>query len=304
MSYGNKKKIVVKHLLEKRQSKIKSFIFFLEYGDIIADIVDLMNLCNEGKRSEIITKIEQIREKYYNYHDLLMPAINQYVLIKGSIPLKVCLIGQNGVGRSTILKKLFDVETNTFPNEYHVLKDAFFNYRSISINSTYSKTDFDIFTYSHINEKQGIENILEKKDLVEESSVIMAIVDASSRSELARFENVIGPLLLSNPSLSKRMVIILNKIDLIPIQDAKPWNLDANSPTKECMIQVREILKRLHSSLEKYNIKEDQLTYCSAIRKYNLDDILDKCIKASGEMLVIPLIGYSASPDNNQIPDF
>lgn len=195
-----------------------------------------------------------------------------------SVPPKLAVIGKSGVGKTETIKNLFDVEWHTsevFTGTKDVQKETF------QLKGGWKLTAIDMPGLGDSIAKD--ERVLEiYKEILPDVDVIFYIMQADDRG-LGDDEKIIEEILKCGKDLDKKLVIGLNKVDLLGENEGLEWDDLSNLPSEEqeSLIERKcaDISKRF---LKDIGIKKDAVTYFSANKRYNLYHVLYAIIIHSG----------------------
>jgi len=206
--------------------------------------------------------------------DKLGEAISQEI----AIPPKVAIIGKSGVGKTSTINNLFNVEwhtSETITGTTAVQKETF----KLKGEGKLTVLDMPGLGDSIKNDKKFIEIY---KEILPDVDVILYIIQADDRG-LGEDERIIKDILKCDKELDKKFIIGINKVDLLGENEGLEWDDRINLPSvkQEKLIEEKcnDTIKRL-SKLTR--IEKEAIVYFSAIKRYNLYLLLYAIITHSG----------------------
>ena len=197
-----------------------------------------------------------------------------------AIPPKIAIIGKAGVGKTTTINSLFNVEWHT----------------SETITGT---TDAQMETFQlkgegklSVVDMPGLGDSIARdiefqkiyQDILPNVDVILYIIQADDRG-LGEDERIIRDVVLRcGKNLDKKLVIGINKVDLLGENKGLEWDDRINLPSEaqEKLIDVKcgDIAKHLTKAT---GIKKEAIVYFSAVKYYHLYDLLYTIVSHSGQ---------------------
>lgn len=194
-------------------------------------------------------------------------------------PPKIAIIGKSGTGKTTTINSLFNVEwhvSETVTGTTEIQKETF----KLTGEGKLTVIDMPGLGDSIANDLKFIEIY---KEILPEVDVILYVIQADDRA-LGEDERIIRDIILQcGKDLHKKLVIAINKVDLLGENEGLEWNDSINLPNEaqEQLIKRKcaDISKRLSQNL---GIKEDGIEYYSAIKYYRLYDLLKAIVLHSG----------------------
>lgn len=210
-----------------------------------------------------------------NISDKLNKAIEDEV----AVPPKIAVIGKAGVGKTTTINSLFNVEwhtSETITGTTKVQMETF----DFEGNSKLTIIDMPGLGDSKANDKEFIEIY---KKMLPSVDVIFYIIQADDRG-LGEDERIIKEVISKcGNNICKNFVIGINKVDLLGKNIDLKWNNFSNLPSEEQENYIKkkceETIKRLSKATD---VKEKAITYFSATKCYNLYSVLNTIITQSG----------------------
>jgi predicted GTPase len=203
-------------------------------------------------------------------------------------PVKLIGAGQTGVGKSTLIQSIFAVEDEDIPDE-------------ITTDATQSETqDFKSFEIENedgfkirFTDGPGLGESIQKDkeripkwiDEIQKHDALYWVLDASSR-DIAHIQRNIKNI-LDETGYRDRVVVVLNKVDQIELEQddldegKEGWDEEFNVPTPELEEQIERRTDDIIEKLSDYaGISEDQIIPCSALKRWNHGEVLDKLIES------------------------
>lgn len=205
-------------------------------------------------------------------------------------PVRIIGAGQAGVGKSTLLRSIFAVEEGDIPSS--ITTDATraetMQFQSFQIES---EDGFKI----EFTDGPGLGESIERDEellpqwveQIKQHDMLYWVLDASSRDVRHIQENIRH--VLDETGYRDRIVVVLNKIDQIELEqedregDAQGWDETYNVPTDELEEQIERRTDDLVDKLETVGVPEDQIIACSALKRWNHGEVLDKMIETLPE---------------------
>jgi predicted GTPase len=205
-------------------------------------------------------------------------------------PVRIIGAGQAGVGKSTLLRSIFDVKEEDIPS-------------SITTDATSAETtEFESFQIENedgfkieFTDGPGLgESISRDEELIpkwieeiRKHHLLYWVLDASSR-DIAHIQRNMNKI-LNETGYHDRIVVVLNKIDQIELErsdrkkGAQGWNEKYNVPTDELEKQIEKRTNDIISKLSNIGIPEDKIVPCSALKRWNHGEVLDELIESLPE---------------------
>lgn len=195
-----------------------------------------------------------------------------------SVPPKLAVIGKSGVGKTETINNLFDVEWHT-SEVLTGTKDAQKETFHLKGGGKLTVIDMPGLGDSIANDERFLEIY---KEILPDVDVIFYIMQADDRG-LGDDEKIIEEILKCGKDLDKKLVIGLNKVDLLGENEGLEWDDLSNLPSEEQESLIERkctaISKRFSKNI---GIKKDATTYFSAVKRYNLYHVLYTIIMHSG----------------------
>lgn len=201
-------------------------------------------------------------------------------------PVKIIGAGQAGVGKSTLLRSIFDIKEEDIPSD-------------ITTDPTSAETDsFESFQIENedgfkieFTDGPGLgESLSRDEELIpkwieeiQKHDLLYWVIDASSR-DIAHIQSNMDKI-LDETGYRDRIVVVLNKIDQIELEredrnkGIEGWNEKYNVPTDELEAQIEKRTTDIVQKLSNVGIPEDQVIACSALKRWNHEEVLDKIIE-------------------------
>lgn len=230
------------------------------------------------KLDSLFNELELSDEKQDELKNNIESDLNQPVRIIGA--------GQTGVGKSTLLRSIFDIEDEDIPDG--ITTDATSaeteEFRSFQIeNSDGFKIEF--------TDGPGLGESIERDEKliprwveeVKKHDLLYWVLDASSR-DIAHIQTNMKKI-LDSTGYRDKIVVVLNKVDQIELkrEDYKKgvegWNEKYNVPTDELEEQIERRTEDIIEKLDTVGIPEDQIVACSALKRWNHGKVLDTLIE-------------------------
>lgn len=195
-----------------------------------------------------------------------------------NIPPKIAVIGKSGVGKTTTINNLFNVNWDVS--------------HTVAGTKKAQSKEFELSGGGKLNVidmpglGEDIDTDLEYekiyKDVLPETDVVIYVIQANAKdfSEDQRIINEVVKSALNN--LDKKIIIGLNQVDKIGPGE---WNNKLNLPSPE---QAKSIERRCNDIIKKLSkvtkIKREKIVYYSAIKRFNLYLLLNAMIRGAGEL--------------------
>lgn len=198
-----------------------------------------------------------------------------------AIPPKIAVIGKSGVGKTSTINSLFNVE-------WHMSE--------VSTGTTAAQTEtFKLKGEGKLSviDMPGLGDSIAKdrefeaiyKEILPDVDVVLYIIQADDRG-LGEDERIIRDVVIpSIKGIEKKIVIGLNKVDLIGENEGLEWDDLSNLPSEaqEKLIDAKcnDIVKRLSKNT---GISKDRITFYSAVKRYRLYYLLYSVVIAAGDL--------------------
>jgi len=234
---------------------------------------------NHSSKNNLLKKLNLMLKKNLNISEEDATNVSKAISDEMDIPPKIAIIGKSGVGKTSTINSLFNVEwhtSETITGTLDVQKETF------KLKGEGKLTVFDMpgLGDSIENDKKFIELY---KRVLPDVDVILYIIQADDRG-LGEDEHIIKDILKCDKKLNKKFVIGINKVDLLGENEGLEWDDYINLPSieQEKLIERKcnEIIKRLSKEI---NLKKEVIVYFSAIKRYHLYDLLNMIVKYSGK---------------------
>jgi predicted GTPase len=205
-------------------------------------------------------------------------------------PVKIIGAGQSGVGKSTLLRSIFDIKEDDIPND-------------ITTDPTSAETDeFESFQIENedgfkieFTDGPGLgESLSRDEELIpkwieeiQKNDLLYWVLDASSR-DIAHIQGNMDKI-LDQTGYRDRIVVVLNKIDQIELEreDRKKgvegWNERYNVPSDELEEQIEKRTNDITDKLSNIGVPKNKIIACSALKRWNHGEVLDKLIDSLPE---------------------
>ena len=205
-------------------------------------------------------------------------------------PVKVIGAGQSGVGKSTLLRSIFEIN-----EEEEDIPDW------LTTSATSAETEeFRSYTMEteegfkiQFTDGPGLGESMEKDEEylpqwaeeIEEHDLFYWVLDSSARGAITSVQRNLD-YLLKNTNYDNNIVIVMNKVDQIQLPREKrskhggdQWNEKYNLPTDELENQIEKRTEDIQEKLHRYNgISKNQMVACSALKRWHNDEVLDKFV--------------------------
>lgn len=196
-----------------------------------------------------------------------------------AIPPKVAIIGKSGVGKTSTINNLFDVEWHT-SETITGTTDAQIETFELKGKGKLTVVDMPGLGDSIANDEKFTEIY---KKILPDVDVIMYIIQADDRG-LGTDERIIKDVVLQcGKDIDKKLVVGINKVDLLGENEGLKWDSLINLPSEEqeklIERKCEDIVKRLSKDV---GIDKDTITYFSAVKRYHLYDLLYTIVVQSG----------------------
>lgn len=232
-------------------------------GGKIDELMDSLSI-SEQKKQELRSDIEEDLEE----------------------PVRLIGAGQTGVGKSTLLRSIFAVEEDDIPDE--ITTDATRaetqQFRSFQIeNEDGFRIQFTDGPGLGESIKKDEELIPQWIEEIQKHDLLYWVLDASSRDIRHIQENM--DRILDETGYRDRIVVVLNKVDQIELErtdredGAQGWNEKYNIPTDELEEQIERRTEDIVKKLGRVGIPQDQIIACSALKRWNHDEVLDTIVE-------------------------
>ena len=255
-----------------------------------------------GRVDELLDQLPVTEEKKGE----LRQEINQNL----SEPVRIIGAGQAGVGKSTLLRSIFAVEEGDIPSD--ITTDATraetMQFQSFQIeNEDGFKIEFTDGPGLGESLERDEELIPQWVEQIDQHDVLYWVIDASSR-DVAHIQKNIRHV-LDETGYSDRIVVVLNKIDQIELEQedreegAEGWDEEYNVPTDELEEQIDRRTNDLVEKLETVGVPEDQIIACSALKRWNHGEVLDKMVETLPEEKQIKVAANRDVADIRELVD-
>lgn len=211
------------------------------------------------------------------------------LLKERQIPVKIIGAGQCGVGKTELLKSIFDISTGDL-TEYEKLKTGAVKAVTKDFFSFVITNDNGFKVQFTDGPGFGEDETLEEKyfkmwiNEIPNHDLLYWVLDGSSRDIQHIQRNI--KRILDETGYSKKVIIILNKVDQILLSaddEAKGiigWDNDLNIPSEELDNLIKQRTDDIIEKLEAYvNISRDQIVVCSARKRWNHGAVLERFLQ-------------------------
>lgn len=197
-----------------------------------------------------------------------------------AIPPKVAIIGKSGVGKTTTINSLFNVEWHT--------SEIFTGTMDAQMETFQLKGEGKLTVVDMPGLGDSIARDIEfqkiYQDILPDVDVILYIIQADDRG-LGEDERIIRDVVLKcGKNLDKKLVVGINKVDLLGENEGLEWddriNLPSERQEKLIVSKCGDIVKHLVSAT---GIKKESIVYFSAVKYYHLYDLLFAVVSQSGQ---------------------
>lgn len=205
-------------------------------------------------------------------------------------PFRVAVIGQSGVGKSSIVNAMFGVSnyvSDVMEGTTDVVEQKF----ELLPNFTLSLFDMPGLN-NDVKKDMYYEEVYRK--ILPKCDVILYVINSHSRDigeDCRILKEVVLPICLNN-KLTERLVVAFNKIDTIgesidPTDPELKWNIFDNLPTEKLkdaiLVKLNDFIDKLISENlidDKSGVKKEMIVFCSALFNYNLQPLFNAICSA------------------------
>ncbi len=226
-----------------------------------------------GQMSDLIDKLRANLPK--DMADKLSKAIADEM----AVPPKVAVIGKSGVGKTTTINSLFNVEWHT--------SEILTGTTDAQMETFQLKGEGKLSVVDMPGLGDSIAKDIEFKKIYQEIlpdvDVILYIIQADDRG-LGEDERIIRDVVLQcGKDLDKKMVVGINKVDLLGENEGLEWDDRINLPSEEQEELIENKCNDIVRHLSKATgIKKDAIVYYSAVKRYHLFHVLYAIVMHSG----------------------
>lgn len=221
--------------------------------------------------------------------------------VKGELlskPPVVAIIGKAGVGKTTTINNLFDVEEYVIEPLKFEDKGHVGDVRRGTIKAVRKHFELKVGIGLDIIDLPGLGDDIRKdreyeaiyQEILPQSDVILYVLKADNRT-LAEDERIIQNVVI--PCCDKeKMIIAVNQVDLLGENEGLHWDTRVNLPDK----QQEELIKNKQSDIakqfkEELDIDIDKTICYSAFKRYNLLALLNSIVSTTPLGFIFGLLG-------------
>lgn len=216
-------------------------------------------------------------------------------------PFKVAVIGQSGVGKSSTLKAVFDLDFK--------VSDIAEGTKEVREKTTEVAKDvkLSVFDMPGLNVNIEKDKEYEKlyREILPDCDVIVYVIDSSIRNigeDCRILRDIVLPI-CEEKSITNNMILALNKIDIIgqaeDYDDPElQWDWITNLPTEKLKDKIKLRLDQLNRSLVANNLvgesglKPEQVVYFSAACNFNLSSFVKAILNTPKGFIWIGTYGF------------
>lgn len=227
-----------------------------------------------GLVQEILPGQQMSEQHFEEIYDMIAEKVDN------EPPPRFAFIGETGVGKSSTLNALFNAGLDVSHTESCTQTATSIDIKVDELegaNGLLTAYDMPGLGESRLKQKEHIalyEKILKNVD------VALWILDAQNRQIASVQEYLEDNLQLIHPRLLERMVIALNKVDLV-FPGETHWHPLANLPSEEqeknIEGRIRDVKRKIHEVLPNWKGK---IVAYSANKRYNLPHLFDAMMDA------------------------
>lgn len=211
-------------------------------------------------------------------------------------PFRIAISGKSGVGKTTTLNSLFSADDFIMDVDNKAI------WKRIVLKNG---AILDIIDMPELGDDHEANKVYEMsyREILPTCDVVLYVLEANCRSyseDLRVLRDIVIP---SCSKIRNKIIIAINKIDLIGESAGIHWNMRINQPPREqrelIMKELDNIKKRFPSEL---GVSKDQIVYYSALTGYHISDLLLAFINSCPITNPYGFLDYMGMiPDN--IPD-
>lgn len=195
-----------------------------------------------------------------------------------NIPPKIAIIGKSGVGKTTTINSLFNVDWNIS--------------HTVAGTKQAQSKEFELIGGGKLNviDLPGLgedidtdkEYELIYRNILPEVDIVLYVIQANAKDFSEDQRIILEVVKKSLNNLDKKIIIGLNQVDKIGPGE---WNTKLNLPSPE---QQQSIERRCTDIVDKLSkvtsIKKEKIVYYSAFKRYNLYILLNAMIRNAGDL--------------------
>lgn len=197
-------------------------------------------------------------------------------------PPRVAVIGKAGVGKSSTINALFNTKLKVGHYRKGTYRSKQMTVKPVGELMNMGRGDLIVYDMPGLGDDMDFDEKTKSiyREVLEQADVAIWVVSAVDRSltlDQMSLREIVND---SNPDLYSRLIIGVNKIDLIHPDN---WNRKVNLPSKNQVKNFDKILDRVGKTFIKVcpNLTKDRIVGYSAVRRYNLVQLfrvmLDAC---------------------------
>lgn len=186
-------------------------------------------------------------------------------------PPKVAIIGKSGVGKTSTINNLFSANefvSDVFRGTSNIVKKRFPLKGGLSL---------DVFDMPGLGEDidKDIEFEAMYREILPQSDIIIYILEAldgSFEEDLRILKDIVLP---SGENNAEKIIIALNKVDMIGNNEGIQWEYRINRPNPRQKELIEEKLNDIQRRLTKVlPVKKERIVCYSALKKYQLLELM------------------------------
>lgn len=206
-------------------------------------------------------------------------------------PVSIIGAGQSGVGKSTLLRSIFEINEDDDDIPDWLTSDATSaetdEFRSYTMETEEGfKIRFTDGPGLGEDKQKDKEYLPRWAEEIEEHDLFYWVLDSTSRGTMSAVQDNLE-YLLENTDYDNNVVIVMNKVDQIQLPREErskyggdQWNEKYNLPTDKLEEQIAKRTEDIQERLHRYNgISRNQMIACSALKRWHNDKVLDKFVE-------------------------